>query len=71
METRGGTRKEDIWEGWKEVWMGCEMCSMFVYARMKEDWQAKKVGAFLCGICLSQRLAKVESGKQPSEVEKS
>ena len=46
--------------------MECEGCSMFVFARVRDDWYAESAGAYLCGICLTRRMAKVEAGKNKS-----
>lgn len=35
MRARGWKKKEDMWAGWKEVWLECDGCGMFVCARVR------------------------------------
>ena len=54
MRARGGKKKEDMWAGWKEVWLECDGCGMFVCARVRG------LGVYMCGVYLTRRMAKVE-----------
>ena len=38
--------------------MEYEGCGMFECARTREEWDAESAGAYLCGTCLTRRMAR-------------
>ena len=40
--------------------MECGSCGIFVCARVKEDWDAESLCAYMCDICLTRNIMKAE-----------
>jgi hypothetical protein len=55
--------KKSMWDGYKDVFLKCEgrdVCDVWQVVRVKEGWNPKKEGKFVCGICLRMLVAENE-----------